>query len=133
MISDAKKIVFLAAGVFLNADAELDFKTTEEYKIFVTCTGTSSMESFLTVRILDKSVTTPYTVPGIFLKLFTLLVSECEFFFLFFKKLCLSNTLKYQFKCLIDFLKCKKYYRKKPQMIMYSQTLQPVTGLFLFK
>lgn len=52
------------AGVFLNADAELDFKTTEEYKIFVTCTGTSSMESFLTVRILDKSVTTPYTVPA---------------------------------------------------------------------
>lgn len=85
MISDAKKIVFLAAGVFLNADAELDFKTTEEYKIFVTCTGTSSMESFLTVRILDKSVTTPYTVPGIFLKLFTLLVSECEFFLSFSK------------------------------------------------
>ncbi|XP_065927927.1 uncharacterized protein [Magallana gigas] len=52
------------AGVFLNVDAELDFKTTEEYKIFVTCTGTSSMESFLTVRILDKSVTTPYTVPA---------------------------------------------------------------------
>lgn len=71
--------------MFLNADAELDFKTTEEYKIFVTCTGTSSMESFLTVRILDKSVTTPYTVPGIFLKLFTLLVSECEFFFSFSK------------------------------------------------
>lgn len=52
------------AGVFLNGDAELDFKTTEEYKMFITCTGTSSVESFLTIRILDKSVTTPYTVPA---------------------------------------------------------------------
>lgn len=50
--------------MFLNAGAALDFKTVEEYKIYITCTGTSSTESFLTVRILDKSVTTPYTVPG---------------------------------------------------------------------
>uniref|UniRef100_K1QG92 Protocadherin-11 X-linked n=1 Tax=Magallana gigas TaxID=29159 RepID=K1QG92_MAGGI len=52
------------AGMFLNAGAALDFKTVEEYKIYITCTGTSSTESFLTVRILDKSVTTPYTVPA---------------------------------------------------------------------
>lgn len=50
--------------MFLNAGAALDFKTVEEYKISITCTGMSSTESFMTVRILDKSVTTPYTVPG---------------------------------------------------------------------
>nr|XP_034331763.1 uncharacterized protein LOC109621096 [Crassostrea gigas] len=52
------------AGMFLNAGAALDFKTVEEYKISITCTGMSSTESFMTVRILDKSVTTPYTVPA---------------------------------------------------------------------
>eukprot|EP00105_Crassostrea_gigas_P046316 XP_019930464.1 PREDICTED: uncharacterized protein LOC105347825 [Crassostrea gigas] len=56
------------AGVFLNADADLDFKRIEEYKLFVTCTGTSSMESLLTIRIIEKSVTTTYIVPGIILK-----------------------------------------------------------------
>lgn len=56
--------IFIAAGMFLNAGAALDFKTAEEYKIYITCTGTSSTESFLTIRILDKSVTTPYSVPG---------------------------------------------------------------------
>lgn len=120
--------------MFLNADAELDFKTTEEYKIFVTCTGTSSMESFLTIRILDKSVTTPYTVPGMTLKLFTLLVSECEFpFFSFSIQLCFSDILKYQIKCFIGFLKYQKYYQRKMNQ-NNSQTLQTVlgSGAFVF-
>lgn len=54
--------------MFLNADADLDFKRIEEYKLFVTCTGTSSMESLLTIRIIEKSVTTTYIVPGMILK-----------------------------------------------------------------
>ncbi|XP_048756447.2 uncharacterized protein LOC125667124 [Ostrea edulis] len=53
-----------SAAVYLNADSVLDFDTAEEYKMFITCTGSSSLESVLTIRILDKSVTTPYTVPA---------------------------------------------------------------------
>ncbi|XP_062566950.1 uncharacterized protein LOC134229254 [Saccostrea cucullata] len=52
-----------SAAVYLNADSQLDFNTAEEYKMFITCTGSSSLESILTIRILDKSVTTPYSVP----------------------------------------------------------------------
>ncbi|XP_062566951.1 uncharacterized protein LOC134229255 [Saccostrea cucullata] len=53
-----------SAAVYLNPDSVLDFNTVEEYKMFITCTGSTPLESVLTIRILDKSVTTPYTVPA---------------------------------------------------------------------
>lgn len=71
------------------------------------------MESFLTIRILDKSVTTPYTVPGMTLKLFTLLVSECEFPFFFLNTVMLqlyteiSNLMLYWFSEMSKILKKK--------------------------
>ncbi|XP_062566956.1 uncharacterized protein LOC134229260 [Saccostrea cucullata] len=43
------------AAVYLNADSKLDFNTVEEYNMTITCNGSTSLESGLTIRILDKS------------------------------------------------------------------------------
>lgn len=78
------------------------------------------MESFLTIRILDKSVTTPYTVPGMTLKLFTLLVSECEFPFFFLNTVMLQRYTEISNLMLYWFSEMSKILKKKNESKQFA-------------